>query len=245
MNKLSVLHRGERTAAPGRRFRSWLIAPVLGLLAGCGGLTSVPEPPAPADAHIYWTDAGTNAIQRARLDGTHVENLLPHGLIEPYGIAVAVSGGKMYWSDWEVGIQRANLDGSGVETLVRAARPNGIAVDAGGGKIYWTDYGSNRIRRANLDGSQVEDLVITTLDNPYGIALDLAGGKVYWTDAGTEKIQRANLDGSHVEDLVIAGLPSPRGLALDIAPAAKCIGPTAHRTRSSAPTWTAAMSRTW
>ena len=88
------------------------------------------------------------------MDGTQVEDLLPHGLIEPYGIAVAVGGGKLYWTDWEVGIQRANLDGSGVETLVREARPNGIAVDAAAGKMYWTDYGVNRIRRANLDGSR-------------------------------------------------------------------------------------------
>ena len=204
-----------------RRYGSLLgIAVVLGLLAaGCSGMTSVPTPadPAPASAHIYWTDAGSNTIQRARLDGTQVENLLPHGLIEPYGIALAVADGKVYWTDWEVGIQRANLDGSGVETLVRTARPNGLAVDSTRGKLYWADYGANRIRRANLDGSEVEDLVITSLDNPYGIALDVAGGKVYWTDAGTEKIQRADLDGSQVEDLVIAGLQSPRGLALDVA----------------------------
>ena len=206
MNKLFGLHRGVL-----------LIVPVLGLLAGCGGMTSVPVPPAPATAHMYWTDAGTNTIQRARLDGSHIEDLLPQGLIEPYGIAVAVSGGKIYWTDWEVGIQRANLDGSGVETLVRAARPNGIAVDSAGGKVYWTDYGANRIRRSNLDGSALEDVVVTSLDNPYGIALDVAGGKVYWTDAGTEKIQRANLDGSQVEDLVTIGLNNPRGLALDIA----------------------------
>ena len=260
MNKLFGLHLGERPAASSRRYEGradapsaarrgslLIIVPVLGLLAGCGGLTSVPAPPAPATAHIYWTDAGTNTIQRARLDGTHVEDLLPQGLIEPYGIAVAVGGGKLYWTDWEVGIQRANLDGSGVETLVREARPNGIAVDAAGGKMYWTDYGVNRIRRANLDGSAVEDLVITTLDNPYGIALDVAGGKIYWTDAGAEKIQRADLDGSHVEDLVTRRRgQSPRGLGRSTLPAARCTGPIATcRTRSNAPTWTAAGSKTW
>ena len=235
MNKLYGLHRGVLLALP-----------VLGLLAGCGGMTSVPAPPAPATAHIYWTDAGTNTIQRARLDGTHVENLLRHGLIEPYGIAVAVAGGKMYWTDWEVGIQRANLDGSGVETLVRTARPNGIAVDAAGGKMYWTDYGANRIRRANLDGSAVEDVVITSLDNPYGIALDVAGGKVYWTDAGTEKIQRADLDGSHVEDLVIAGLDRVRAAWRSTLPDGKMYWTDrATWARSSAPTSTAARSRTW
>ena len=131
-------------------------------------MTSVP---APATAHLYWTDAGTNTIQRARLDGTHVENLLPQGLIEPYGIAVAVASGKIYWTDWTVGVQRADLDGSGVETLVRDARPNGIAVDAEDGKLYWTDWGTDKIQRANLDGTAVEDVVNSGLVDPWGIAL--------------------------------------------------------------------------
>ena len=103
MDKLSALLHGECAAARGRRYGSLVIISVaLGVLGvGCNGMTSVPAPPAPATAHIYWTDAGTNTIQRARLDGTQVEDLLPHGLIEPYGIAVAVADGKLYWTDWD------------------------------------------------------------------------------------------------------------------------------------------------
>ena len=206
MNKLFGLHRGVL-----------LIVPVLGLLAGCGGLTSVPAPPTPATAHIYWTDAGTNTIQRARLDGTHVEDLLPQGLIEPYGIAVdRRPAGSCTGPIGKWGFSAPTWTGPESRPWCATARPNGIAVDAAAGKMYWTDYGVNRIRRANLDGSAVEDLVITTLDNPYGIALDVAGGKIYWTDAGAEKIQRADLDGSHVEDLVTVGVVNPRGFALDV-----------------------------
>ena len=81
MDKLFAFHLGERSTVPRRWRQSLLIVvPVLGLLPGCRGLTSVPAPPAPATAHIYWTDAGTNTIQRARLDGTQVEDLLPQGL---------------------------------------------------------------------------------------------------------------------------------------------------------------------
>ena len=147
------------------------LAAIALLFAGCSGTT--PETVSPSAARIYWTDAGRNTIGRAGLDGSGVEDLLPHGLVEPYGIALAVADGKMYWADWDVGIQRANLDGTGVETLVRTARPNGIALDTTRGKMYWTDYGANMIRRADLDGSRVEDLVVTSLDNPYGIALDV------------------------------------------------------------------------
>ena len=81
----------------------------------------------------------------------------------------------MYWTDWGTDkIQRANLDGSGVEDLVTSAgllTPQAIALDAGGGKMYWTDYGTDKIQRANLNGSQVEDLVTSGLNEPYGLAL--------------------------------------------------------------------------
>ena len=114
----------------------------------------------------------------------------------------------MYWSSKH--IQRANLDGSNVETLVRNAYGDGIALDVAGGKMYWTAFLT--IRRANLDGSNVEDLV-TELDAPAHIALDVAGGKMYWAEEDTGKIRRANLDGSNVEDIV-TGLREPVGIAL-------------------------------
>ena len=187
---------------------------------------------------MYWTNTLTwnytlekytnSKIQRANLDGSNVEDLVTEGLGRPYGIALDVAGGKMYWVDDFIGkIQRANLDGSNVEDLVTRTQglrgPDGIALDVVGGKMYWTEshwnstlhkYTNSKIRCANLDGSNVKDLV-TGLKIPDGIALDVAGGKMYWTDQDTEKIQRANLDGSNVENLV-TGLGSPIGIALDV-----------------------------
>ena len=178
---------------------------------------------------IVWTDASTDKIQRANLDGSDMEDLATrtHGLYNPNGIALDVVGGKMYWTDaFTDKIQRANLDGSDMEDLVTRTHglynPNGIALDVVGGKMYWTDAFTDKIQRANLDGSDVEDLVTRThgLYNPNGIALDVAGGKMYWTDSGWRKIQRANLDGSDVEDLVTyrQGLwQNPIDIALDVA----------------------------
>ena len=57
-------------------------------------------------------------------------------------------------------VRRANLDGSGSETLVKwAYDPRGIAVDSVGGKIYWADSRTHQIYRADLDGSQLEVLI--------------------------------------------------------------------------------------
>ena len=179
---------------------------------------------------MYWTDYGTDKIRRANLDGSNVEDLVTTGSSSPFGIALDVSGGKMYWTDYEGWrrtdtnkIRRANLDGSDVEDLVTLRwhrnRPIGIALDVSGGKIYWTDLDTDKIQRANLDGSNIEDLVTRTtgLRSPRGIALDVVSGKMYWTDYGTDKIQRANLDGSDVEDLVTTGLDFPNSIAIGIA----------------------------
>ena len=181
------------------------------LVVGAGSLGAVNR--------LYWTDAGSDRIQRAHLDGSGVEDVVDSGLVNPRGLAVDSAAGKLYWSDYGSDrIQRANLDGSEVEDLVTAGLqiPLALALDAAGGKLYWTDNGTDKIQRSNLDGSQVEDLV-TGLLTPLGLALDAAAGKLYWTDSGADKIQRSNLDGSEIEDLVTEGLQIPRGLALDTA----------------------------
>jgi DNA-binding beta-propeller fold protein YncE len=174
-----------------------------------------------AGLKMYWTDRGTQKIQRANLDGTDLEDLVSSGLVDPLGIALDIAGSKMYWTDFGTAkIQRANLNGTGVEDLVTAGLsiPNGIALDVAGGKMYWTDQGTNKIQRANLDGTGVEDLITAAATaDPFGITLDLQDGKMYWTDTGDEKkIQRANLDGSGVEALITTGLGSPVGIALQL-----------------------------
>ena len=178
---------------------------------------------------IYWTDYGTEKIQRVNLDGSNVEDLVTQGLRYPRGIALDVAGGKMYWTDVSTEkIQCANLDGTEVQDVVTTGlrAPRGIALDVAGGKMYWVDAGTDKIQRANLDGSNVEDLVTIGQSSSPGIALDISNGKMYWThsewnSATAEftngKIQRANLDGSNVEDLVTTGLGDPKGIALDVA----------------------------
>ena len=87
---------------------------------------------------MYWADYGErkrrreDKIQRSNLDGSGVETLVTTGIVDPWGIALDVAGGKMYWTDWETGrIHRSNLDGSGVENLVtrRLFSPRGIALE--------------------------------------------------------------------------------------------------------------------
>jgi hypothetical protein len=104
---------------------------------------------------IYWT-AG-NKIQRANLDGTHIEDLVaePGAISE---IALDLTAERVYWTNAVNGtIQRANVDGTERELLLEGLTvPAGIALDCFNHRMYWTTGGSDdRIQRANLDGTGV------------------------------------------------------------------------------------------
>ena len=62
-------------------------------------------------------------------------------LIDPRCMAVDVGAGKIYWANWFLDeIQRANLNGSDRETVVRLVSASRLALDVRAGKIYWTEY---------------------------------------------------------------------------------------------------------
>lgn len=170
---------------------------------------------------LYWAD-NNGWIWRARVTGTAVEAIVPIGSNPTvYGTALDLQGGKIYWTN-DLGvaeIQRANLDGSAIQTIVASGMsdPRGIAVDSAGAKVYWTDVGTNDIRRANLDGSSVQILVdFPAAIYPLSIALDVPAGKLYWGDLTTGKIHSANLDGTNVSDVLTPiGSPEVWGIAVD------------------------------
>ena len=130
----------------------------------------------------------------------------------------ALTDVHIYWVNQVPGtIQRANLDGSFVQSLVTGLTiPVYLKLDVAGDKMYWTGWGTGGIQSANLDGSDLQDL-ITGLGNPHGLALDVAGDKIYWTDWTLGKIQRANLNGTNIEDIVTTGLIHPDDIELDVA----------------------------
>ena len=139
--------------------------------------------------------------------------MVASGLVSPRSIALDVAAGKMYWTDsGERKIQRANLDGSGVEDLVTSEfgllNPVSIALDLSARRMYWADRASGRIQRASLDGSGAVT-VVAGLHAPYQLALDVAGGKMYWTEYRIDRIRFANLDGSELRELPppVAGTP--------------------------------------
>ena len=177
----------------------------------------------------------------------------------PYGIALDVDGGKMYWTDGVMDkIFRANLDGSNVEDLVNtreivnpplepgATAPASIALDVDGGKMYWTDWHTNKIQRADLNGSNAEDIITSGVNFSRGIALDLINRKIYYTDTSSDKIRRANMDGTQTEDT--RQYQDPRrhhatGHRSGREPGIRCTGQTIKQIKSGVPTSTVRRSK--
>jgi predicted outer membrane repeat protein len=186
----------------------------------------------PSAGKIYWLD-GTVRIRRADLDGSNIETLIS-GLNFVTGLALDVGGGKMYYANQNAGLRteilRANLDGTGQETLVTWPTASGgarIALDLVNDKAYWADQVTDEIQRSDLDGSNIVLIYDATgASTMTGIAVDPAGGKVYWTDSDQDAIRRANLDGSGVEDLIIGGgLLKPGGITVGTGTFTEPVGP--------------------
>jgi DNA-binding beta-propeller fold protein YncE len=83
------------------------------------------------------------------------------GPVAPYGVALDVANGFVYWTDSFYGtIHAARLDGSSERVLVdEQDDPRGIALDLLNYRMYWVNYGTQQIRYANLDGTGVGVLV--------------------------------------------------------------------------------------
>lgn len=161
---------------------------------------------------LYWTDEA-GAIQRANLDLTNVETLLP-SYEARYGVspadtpgpaALALSGdsGWTYWAAHKVSetsaLQRAQDDLATPQTITSGLRiePSNLAVDGAAGYIYWLERSDATFEfalwRSNLDGSSPQRITPScpagqSCTERYGwigaFALDAAGGKLYWASAG-------------------------------------------------------------
>ncbi len=174
---------------------------------------------------IYWCDSrpfSSALIQRANLDGSNVENILIEESDEVWNfvsLTVDPVRRKIYWvRNSGVNfpkfskIQRTNLDGSNLETVInphifavekQGANIPGIALDVERGQIYWLEDKGNSIyslRRANLDGANIQDLnEIEMAVYPQAFALDSADGKIYWT---TDDLYSADLNGNITDTIV-------------------------------------------
>ncbi len=160
----------------------------------------------PSLADLFWIDTATAKVQKSYIDGSNVVDLVTTpDATAPIAMTIDTVNSKIDWTEHEPNnsrVIRANLDGTGVETIishpspVTSGFPWGVAGDPAGGRFYWADDGEGKIGRADLNGTNVLDVFVGFIDNFSAMSIALVNSKLYWTRfAATSKIQRSNLDG--------------------------------------------------
>ncbi len=160
-------------------------------------------------------------LYRSDLDGQNLEDITPaDGVVHnPNGLALDLNNKKLYWTNVNKTIYRADLDAKVVNAEditpdVKITSPGSIALDVDNQKMYFAT--NKEIYQANLDGTEPLEITPTKKTIPNGIALDLTSLKIYWTNNGN-KIYCADLDGQNAQDITPILKPKgPNGIALDL-----------------------------
>src|SRR6185312_4341213 len=177
---------------------------------------------------LFLLDLSDNRVVSLNPDGSDRKVIVTECRY-PDGIAVDVAAGHIYWTNMgnpkanDGSIERANLDGSNIETLVDTSqgdqRPGpdatkwcvGVAVDLDGGNVYWTQKGADNAGRGGMFRAGIEiptgqtasnradiEVLYDGLPEPIDLDLDLKNRVMYWTDRGDpprgNTVNRAPMD---------------------------------------------------
>lgn len=144
--------------------------------------------------NIYWTDSSLKQVEVASLDLPRRRKIIAtEGLVNPRGIAVHPSQGKVFWSDWNresPKIEQANMDGSGRSIFVQEGLqlPNSLAIDFGRNELCWADAGTKTIECMGIH-TNFRRTVVSECSYPFGLAI--SESHYYWTDWATKKVESA------------------------------------------------------
>jgi virginiamycin B lyase len=164
-----------------------------------------------SSTHIYWANRGSNAIARARLDGSQVDQAFISTMGEPCGVALDQ---HLFWAAGGT-IGRADLGGGGVNHSFIPSGGSFICGLAVGVRLFWANESSGRIGRAEVNGTGVNHNFISGAGIPCGVAVNAT--HVYWTNQGFESVGRATVAGLDVDQTLIQSsvASAPCGVALD------------------------------
>lgn len=163
---------------------------------------------------LYWDTS--NGIQKASLDiedQSQKEDVVTGQANDPDGIAIDQINRTIYWVNYNGGLWRKNLDGTGETELNPVVEGGSIIVV--NDRIYYDEYvdsGDIRLKSADLNGGDVTTLATNISRVVYGLGYEAASNKIYWGDRNLGTIMRANLDGSEAEAWFIQDGSSPRGI---------------------------------
>lgn len=150
--------------------------------------------------YLYWTNAGTNSIGRAALDGSAANaSFITGNVNSPYGIAV--DNNNVYWANSgsnQIGFAAKSSGGSGSILTATAGTPLGLATDAT--FVYWGDSTNDNIGQvqiaepASINNAFVNGNSIVPpaeIDQPAGLSVN--ANSLWWTNLGATNMGTASL----------------------------------------------------
>lgn len=164
---------------------------------------------------LYWDTS--NGVQKASMaveDQSQKEDVVTGQANDPDGIGIDQVNRTIYWVNYNGGLWRKNLDGTG-ETELNPIVEGGSVIVVND-RIYYDEYagsGDIRLKSADLNGGDVTTLATNISRVVYGLAYEAATDKIYWGDRNTGAIMRSNLDGSEAEAWHTQPDSSPRGIS--------------------------------
>ncbi|MDX1910599.1 MAG: PKD domain-containing protein [Saprospiraceae bacterium] len=167
------------------------------------------------ESKLYW-DTG-NGVQRTGLgvtDPTQREDFVTGQANDPDGICIDPVGRTLYWVNYNGGVWKKNLDGTGEAEIIPGVEGGSLIVV--GNRIFFDQYigpGDIHLKSADLDGGNIAVLATGITRVVYALAYEKTGQKIYWGDRNNGTIQRANLDGSGVETWYLNEDIGPRGIS--------------------------------
>jgi hypothetical protein len=146
-------------------------------------------------AQWYWMEY--SAIKRADFDGSNVQTVISDSFTSANtDFCIDSVNGRIYWTNNNGQLRRANLDGSGAATLDSGlAGASAIAVDPVHSKLFWIHYSSNiTIYAGDLAGNGKTTIgFLSSLWSMADMDVDPASQQIYWVGTSSfrnEIIQR-------------------------------------------------------
>lgn len=127
-----------------------------------------------AGGFVFWTDEGTDTVNRIGSDGTSrvVLHTTADLFANPRALSVDLAAGLLFWGEG-FGLVAFPLDGGALTTVVAGTvdvtAVTGTAIDAEARQLYWTDNGTDALSRANYDGSGRVTLYQSPFWSPLGL----------------------------------------------------------------------------
>ena len=118
---------------------------------------------------MYWTDYGTDTIEKVSMDGTSRTVLVSTGLSNPYGITIDYDNQVLYWVDYSTRkLEKVNTDGSGRQSLANINRPYHVTYY--NDILYWCDTTYDRVLHTDVSSPSSGSYLTSSVSySTYGI----------------------------------------------------------------------------